>query len=408
MPAPSAAVEPPNRRLQTLMIAQGVSAGGDTMTLTVLTVLAQANGQGTLHVMLILVASLVPGILLGPKLSFLLSKYTPGTVLKFGLVARAALIFALMLIPSFAPALALFFAATLVSVLETPAILALASANKPADLPGSKLFGRISLARNLGTIAGPLTAGMLIGLGTPWLAFAIDATTSIALATAVHLTRITSKTKPDDRDSSPARAWQSVADLIRGGGPAVSALWMLALAILFTASLPVAQVAFLIGELRFDPGLYGIVISCYAAGRLLASLLGSAVEYPWSQKTLLASAGIVMGISLAGASLTTIPALIFLAFFAAGMANTQQVLSIRTIIHDNVPEERIGTAFTALGAINNSATLIGVVLGGSLISILGGKNGLLLAGLCTLAATFVIVLLTQKTRIPPRTARRTR
>ena len=404
MSAPSAAVKSPSARLRTLMIAQGVSAGGDTMTLTVLTVLAQANGQSTLQVMLILMSSLVPGILVGPQLSFLLLRHSSATILKLGLMARGMLIFLLILAPDFAPTLALFFAATLVSVLETPAILALASANRPAELPSSKLFGKISLARNLGTIAGPVAAGMLIGFGLPWLAFAIDAGTSVALAAAVQLTRINSNQQTKGRQEAVIKAWQSVAELIRGGGPAVSAVWMLALAILFTASLPVAQVAFLVGELKFDPSLYGIVISCYAAGRLFASLLGSTVEYPWTQKSLLTAAGILMGISIAGASLTTIPALIILAFFAAGMANTQQVLSIRTIVHDTVPEKRIGMAFTALGSINNSATLLGVVLGGSIISIIGGKNGLLLAGLCTLIATFVILLWTRTSRTPPTTA----
>lgn len=380
--------------LLALAATQGLSAAGDLVTLTALIVGLQARDGGPLLVTLLIVASLLPGILIGPAVSHLMDRFDAGTVLKTGLLARALLVLILSFTTDTVLVLVLFLGASAVSVMENPAILTLAPAVKPEDMETLKVYARLALFRNLGAIAGPVAAGVFIAAGSVQLALILDAVSSLILAAVVHIARLRSSAGidqgPDPAPGATRTGRNGVGRLLQSDVGASA--WMLALAILFTAALPVAQAQFLLKDLAIGPALYGTVLATYAAGRLGASLLSSLVTVPARATTLLTAACLLMGAALASAALVPVVPVVVVSFFLAGAANTQQVLSIRTIVHDATPQARLGTTFTALGAVNNTATLIGVIAGGAIVGIVSGTTGLLFAGAGTIAAVLAVGL----------------
>jgi hypothetical protein len=385
------------RPLLALTATQGLSAAGDLVTLTALTVSLQGRTGGPLLVTMLIVASLLPGILIGPRVSHLVDRFDAGTVLKAGLLARALLVLVLSFTSDTVVVLVLFLAVSAVSVLENPAMLTLAPAVKPETLETSKVYARLALFRNLGAIAGPVTAGAFIAAGSVQVALILDAASSLILAAVVHLARLRSiPANEETQDPSPgaARAERTgVGRLLQAGNGVGASVWMLGLAILFTAALPVAQAQFLLKDLTMGPALYGAVLATYAAGRLGASLMSSLVTVPARAATLLTAACLLMGAAMASAALVPVLPVVFVSFFLAGAANTQQVLSIRTIVHDGTAPARLGSTFTSLCAVNSSATLAGVLIGGSIAGIASGTTSLLLAGIGTIAAVLLIRLI---------------
>lgn len=378
-------------RLMALTATQGLSAAGDLVTLTALTISLQGWENGPMLVTALIAASLLPGIVIGPAVSHLLVRFDAGTILKAGLLAKALTILALSFTADAAVILVLFLAASTASVLENPAMLTLAPAVKPDRLEIPKVYARLALFRNLGAITGPMVAGAFIAAGSVQLALILDAATSLILATVVHLARLRSATVAEEESANADQRYEQgvgsgVGQLLRAGNGVGASVWMLALAILFTAALPVAQAQFMLTDLAMNPALYGAVLASYAAGRLVASLLSSLVALPARATTLLSAACLLMGAALVTAALVPVIPVVFAAFFIAGAANTQQVLSIRTIIHDATPPPRLGSTFTALGSVNNSATLTGVVIGGAVTGITSGTTSLLIAGTGTIAA----------------------
>lgn len=376
-----------------LSAAQGLSAAGDLMTLTALTVSLQGRESGPVLVTLLIVASLVPSILVGPRVSHLVDRFDAAAILKIGLIARALLVFALSCSSDTTVTLLMFLAASTVSVLENPGMLTLAPAVRPDHMEVSKVYARLALFRNLGAIAGPVAAGVFIANGSVQLALVVDAISSVVLAAVIHLARLRAiADEQASQDPVPAsRGGRSgVRRLLQSTGGVGASVWMLAMAILFTAALPVAQAQFLLTDLSMSPALYGAVLATYAAGRLGASILSSFATLPLRANTQLTAACLAMGASLALVALFPVVPVVFGLFFLAGAANTLQVLSIRTIVHDATPSSQLGSTFTSLGAVNNGATLIGVALGGSIAGIASGTLGLLIAGTGTIATVLII------------------
>lgn len=379
--------------LLTLSAAQGLSAAGDLVTLTTLTIGLQGRDAGPLLVTMLVIASLVPSILVGPAVAHLVDRYDAAVVLKIGLFARALLVFALSFSTDTTVMLLLFLAASTVSVLENPSMLTLAPAVKPDDMEASKVYARLALFRNLGAIAGPVAAGAFIAAGSVQLALIVDATSSVVLAAAIHLAKLRSiPEQPESQSPGPARSGgaSGISRLLRSGGGVGASVWMLAVAILFTAALPVAQAQFLLKDLAMNPTLYGAVLASYAAGRLGASILSSWVTLPTRATAQLTAACLLMGAALALAALVPIVPVVFGLFFLAGAANTLQVLAIRTIVHDATSPTQLGSTFASLGAVNNSATLVGVIIGGSIAGIASGTTSLLIAGTGTFAGVLII------------------
>jgi len=137
-------------------------------------------------------------------------------------------------------------------------MLTLAPAVKPENLEVSRVYARLALFRNLGAIADPVAAGVFIAAGSVQRALVADAVSSVALAAVIHLARL--RAIPEELAAqgpvTASRGGRSgVRRLLQSGGGVGASVWMLAMAILFTAALPVAQAQFLLKDLSMSPAL---------------------------------------------------------------------------------------------------------------------------------------------------------
>ncbi|NLW14138.1 MAG: MFS transporter [Trueperella sp.] len=369
-----------------LTLGQAVAAAGETATLTALTLALQLDG-GTAWVTALIVGSFLPAVVLARPVSSLFDRFPALSVLQYSLVVRifgtAAVAFSITA-GHMVFALCLFVITRAAIVGENPAVLAVAPRLASPAADTQIVYARLAASRNLGAIAGPIIAGALIATLPFWTVLVFDAAAALAMVAAVVFVRCSVST--DFTRSKPSvetsRRTSLVVDLLLRSR-AAPYVFVLALAILFTSILPVAQSAFFIDERGLSATEFGLIVGAYACGRLVAAAIGSIVTWPHRASTALALATISMGVGLATSTAPTPLPVVLLCFVIAGYANTLQVLSIRTLIHDSTAPDRIPQTFTALGAINNTATLIGTIGGGLLIGAVTGGSALLIAGTAT-------------------------
>jgi predicted MFS family arabinose efflux permease len=67
-------------------------------------------------------------------------------------------------------------------------------------------------------------------------------------------------------------------------------------------------------------------------------------------------------------------------YFAGGIGHGLKNVMFRTLIHERVPAERHGRAFAAYNGLRNAAELAALLAGGILVSTLGARWTLLIAG----------------------------
>jgi len=88
----------------------------------------------------------------------------------------------------------------------------------------------------------------------------------------------------------------------------------------------------------------------------------------------------VQGFGLAGPAVWLVPALAFVFFFVGGLAHGTKNVLIRTLIHERVPSSLHGRAFAAYNGLRNAAELVALVAGGLLVTAIGARWTMLLAG----------------------------
>jgi hypothetical protein len=89
---------------------------------------------------------------------------------------------------------------------------------------------------------------------------------------------------------------------------------------------------------------------------------------------------IVQGLGLAGPAVWLVPLLAFVFFFVGGTAHGTKNVLIRTLIHERVPSSLHGRAFAAYNGLRNAAELVALVAGGLLVTAIGARWTMLLAG----------------------------
>jgi MFS family permease len=110
---------------------------------------------------------------------------------------------------------------------------------------------------------------------------------------------------------------------------------------------------------------------------------------------------VVQGLGLVGPTLWVVPALAFAFFFVGGLAHGTKNVLIRTLIHERVPATLHGRAFAAYNALRNAAELVALVGGGLLVSALGARWTLFLAGAIPVGAGLVALALSRRRLVEP-------
>jgi predicted MFS family arabinose efflux permease len=284
-------------------------------------------------------------------------------------------------------ACALAFADTLPAIYALTILLGIGVAVSQAAefalvpiLAGSREIARanglIESMRSIGFLVGPLIAGAIAASAGTRVALVADAATFLVIG-AVLLTLPVRRrvehlagTGPRARDGIQLLFSERVLAIVLGFG-AVTLVFM-------SASIP-GDFAYVSQLGHKDLGI-GIVLSVWAAGMLVASNtiphripLGALALV-----TLLAAS--LQGLAKFIAPFWTVFPFMVAWWFVGGLGHGLKNTGFRTLIHQRVQPDRHGRAFAAFNGLRNTAELAALAGGGVLVTTLGARGTLWIAG----------------------------
>ena len=257
--------------------------------------------------------------------------------------------------------------------------------------------GRIESARYLGYTLGPLLGGALAAGGGTRVALLIDAA-SFAVVALVALVLRPRRAPARDR-ADLGRARDGIVFLLRDRVLAL-VISVAFVSLLFMTASATAEVFFATDVLGAGDLGYGVLMTAWTAGMVLgATTLPRRVPAAAAGTAALVAIA-VQGLGLALPTLWLALGFALVAYVVGGSAQGLKNVLIRTLIHERVPERLHGRAYAAYNGLRNCAELVALAGGGLLVSAIGARWTLLLAG----ALPVLAALAGLAARRAPRTA----
>lgn len=382
---------------RTLLTALAVSQIGDWLYNLALIALVYQRTHSPLWAGITTAARVVPVVALGPLGGVIADRFDRRRVMVACDLIRVALMLALAL-----------FALTRLPVVLAPVIAALATAAAApflpcvaavtprlvadADLPGANAAR--SAVAGLGIIAGPALGGVLLLLGSPALAFVVNAATFAGSALTVLAMRGGAAFAAAGAAGRPTGLLRGVAD-----GAAVLRAHPQALRLVgadIMCSLVYGmQTVLLIGVAR-GAGLglhgYGYLFAGIGAGSLAGTALASrALRCPHPRAVLLTALAAV-GLPMPLLALVHAPVLAVLLVSLTGVGAILVEIVTETGLQRMLPGEVFGRAYGLALPASLAGIVAGSLLAPLLSSLLGGDGALLACGAAVLGYALVILL----------------
>jgi MFS family permease len=307
-------------------------------------------------------------------------------VLLLASLAQAAL--ALALVPALDSMTAILVVAGFLGIgfaIAQPAEFALVAAIAGPDRRIA-VNGSVEAARYTGTIAGPLLGGALAAAGGTRIAMVVNAATFLVVAAAAILVRTRRAPVPVDA-AAPGRARDGIVLLLADRTLRVVLMAIFASLLFMSASIA-AEVFFVKQDLGATDLVYGAVFSCWTVGMVAGALLvARRIRTRLAVAALIAVAVQGAGLGLPTAWLVVVFAAA--AWFVGGVGHGTKNVLARTLIQERVPDAYHGRAFAAYNGLRNGAELVALAMGGVLVSAIGARSTLALAGAVPIAAALL-------------------
>lgn len=383
-----------NSDLNILVGAVGLSALGDWLALVPLTLhLQEATGSGITIAMLYM-AFWAPSVVLAGPAGLLADRYDPRRVLLLVSLAQASV--AVVLAFAGGTAVILGLAALLGTgfAVAQPAEFALV----PRVAGEARLAlanGRVETARYAGFAVGPLLGGMLAAAGGLEIAMLVNAATFVVVGVAAVIVRCPHSEFCLAPEPAVGRAWSGAKYLVQDRVLAV-VMTVAFVSLLFMTTNWAANVFFAKQDLGLGDVGYGLLLTSWTVGMVLGATLlprriGSGVLAVGALVAI-----VIQGLGLAGSAVWLVPALAFTFFFVGGVAHGTKNVLVRTLIHERVPSSLHGRAFAAYNGLRNAAELVALVAGGLLVTTVGARWTMLIAGAIPVAAGLVALAVSRR------------
>lgn len=379
------------RDLRLLVGAVLVSTAGDFLAIVALALsIRQASGSG-LAVAALFIALWSPAVVLAGVAGLVVDRYENRAIIVVVSIAQVAIVCALAFADSTAAILALTALMGVGFAIAQPAEFALL----PAAVGEDRLAaanGHLETARYLGMTAGPLLGGALAAAGGTRLALLVDAATFAAVAAAgvaLHARRRPSRAVAGE---SRDRARDGIAFLF---GDRVLALVMAVAvaALVFMTASATAEVFFATDVLGAGELGYGALMTGWTVGMVLGAIAVARRVPPRAAVPATLAFVVLQGAGIALPALWLVFGFAVGAFVAGGIGHAAKNVVIRTLIHERVPDALRGRAFAAYSGMRNAAELCALAGGGLLVTAVGARwtlfvagAGAIVAGLAGLAA----------------------
>ncbi len=381
-----------NRDLRIVAGAIAISSIGDWVAMIALSLRANELWHGA-GVAVLLICLWAPLAVLAGHVGVLVDRVETRALAIWSAVFQAVVVCAL----AFAHSLAAILPLTVV----LGAGVAVSQASEFALVPllaGSREIGRanglVESARSVGFMVGPLVGGALAAGAGVQIALFADAATFLVIAAALlalpvrrRIAQMPGGVKPRARDGLALLRGERVLAIVLGAG-AVTLVFM-------SASIP-GDFAY-VAQLGHPEAGIGIVLSVWAIGMIAAS---NAIPHriPVSAvaiATLLAAA--LQGFAKFIAPFWTVFWFMVVWWLIGGMGHGVKNTGFRTLIHQRVPPEQHGRAFAAFNGLRNTAELVALAAGGVLVTTVGARGTLWIAGgVSAVAALAGVVALSRR------------
>jgi predicted MFS family arabinose efflux permease len=363
-----------DRDLRIVAAAIAVSAIGDWVAMIALSLRANELWKGA-GVAVLLICLWSPLAALAGHVGVLVDRLETRAVAIWSALFQAAI------------ACSLAFAATLPEIYALTILLGIGVAVSQAAefalvpmLAGSREIARanglVESMRAIGFAVGPLIAGAIAASAGTKLALLADAATFLVIGIVLlglpvrrrieHL----AGTGPRARDGIQLLFSERVLAIVLGFG-AVTLVFM-------SASIP-GDFAYVAELGHKDLGI-GIVLSVWAIGMIVASnTIAHRVSLgAIALVTLLAAS--LQGLAKFVAPFWTVFPFMVAWWFVGGLGHGLKNTGFRTLIHQRVQPDRHGRAFAAFNGLRNTAELAALAGGGVLVTTLGARGTLWIAG----------------------------
>jgi MFS family permease len=368
-------------RIYYAVLAQSALANGAAYI--ALLVVAYDRFNSAWAISLILLADFVPAMLLGPVFGAAADRWSRRNCLIVSDVLRGTAFLGIALVDSFAATVALALLAGAGTGLFNPAALAaIPSLVKPERLPAATaLYGAIT---DLGFIAGPALAGLLLLFGGPDVILYANAAT-FALS-AVVLSRLPFGAAPhveeDESESRPGlfREAREGVSVIAGMVGVRAVILASGAMLLFAGLFNVAELPFAKEEIDAGAAGFGALSAVYGLGFVGGSLSGSR-----GGDTAVLKRRFLGGLALVGAGFIACGvapgfAAALPAFALAGIGNGLILVYERLIIQTTVDDSVMARTFGVRDGLSAWGFAAAFLAAGGLIEALGVRTVLVVAG----------------------------
>jgi MFS family permease len=366
-----------NADVRLIVAAVGVSAAGDFILWVPLTLHLQEMTDSGLAVAALFIALWAPVVVLAPLAGLVVDRLEARGVLLAASLGQAAIAAAMALaLDSQATILVLAALLGVGFAVAQPAEFSLVPVIA-ADDDLTHVNGLVETARYVGLTAGPALGGLLAALGGTELAMLVNAGTFGAVALAALLLRARRPPQPSSPDGDRAR--DGIVYLFRDRTLAL-VLTVVFVSLLFMSASITAEVFFVREDLGASDVVYGLVFTAWTVGMVTGALLVARRIPPAAHAVV-----VLVAVAVQGAGLG-LPTAWLVVWFGAAMwviggvgHGTKNVLA-RTLIQERVPDRLHGRAFAAYNGLRNGAELVALAAGGFLVTAIGGRATLALAG----------------------------
>jgi MFS family permease len=376
---------PWTRDLRLLAGAVFLSSAGDLFALIVLALQVHDLTGSGLAVSVLFATTLVPAVAVAPLAGLAADRFESVHVLVAASLMQAVVAAALGFSTDLAVILALSSLLTVGNAFGQPAeftlVPAVAGPNRVTEATGI-----LEAARYAGFAAGPLLAAGLAAAG-PQAALLVNAASFLAIAAAAAAMRARRPPRPETAGErmhplDGLRLLRSDRVLRVTIGAATGAL------LFISASLTV-EIFYLKDVVGAGDAAYALLICVWMAGMVCgATALARRVPArlaAGAALVALVAQGAGMGIQTTWAILPVA----FAGYLLGGLGHGVKNVLLRTLITARVPDPLQGRTFAAYNAARNVAELGAVGAGGLLVSALGPRAALVLAGLGPILAAAI-------------------
>ena len=369
-----------HRDFRLILVAWGLSALGDFMAVTALTLRVEEQTNSGFAVAGLLFASALPLVLFNPVAGWLVDRFETRRVLALSALVQAAAVGALAGWDGLALTYALVFVLNCGLAVERPALFALIP-RIVGEEQAPKAYAWFESVRYATLTLGLLLGGVVTGAFGASTALLVDAGTFLVTAVVATALRTRRAARPDGAaGGTEERRMTAGLRLVGRNRLLRTMVIVLAGSILFGGIDNVANVFLAKDALGIGDAGYGALAAAWGVGMIAGAVVAGRRVRRRNAAVLVVGAVALMG----GAILATAPAPVVWTALATlmigGVGNGLSNVAMRVVLQTRVAETLRGRVYAAYQGLLSVAEFAALAIAGALVQLLGARWTLALAG----------------------------